>query len=125
MDERRRWNNLPRSKTLRRRLRAQRTPAEAALWAVLRNRQVAGAKFRRQHGVGAYVVDVYCPEVKLVVEVDGGIHDDPARAEADTQRQRALEALGLHVLRVRNADVLQRGDLVALAIADTVEALRG
>ena len=56
-------------------LRKPLTPAEQRLWQALRNRQLSGLKFRRQHAVGAYILDFYCPACKLVVELDGDIHD--------------------------------------------------
>ncbi|MEM9996594.1 MAG: endonuclease domain-containing protein [Bacteroidota bacterium] len=111
-----RWNNLPRSKALRRRLRVQVTTAEATLWQLLRLRRAGGLKFRRQHGIGPYIVDFYCPKARVAVEVDGRVHDDPARAESDAARQRAIESLGIQVLRFSNEEVLGQGDLVAQAI---------
>ncbi|MEM6782819.1 MAG: endonuclease domain-containing protein [Bacteroidota bacterium] len=112
MSDYERWNNLPRTKALRRRLRAQMTTAESTLWKLLKSRRIAGPKFRRQHGVGSYNVDFYCAEARLVVEVDGGIHNDPARAEADALRQSEVEKLGLQEVRYTNDEVLEQADLV-------------
>ena len=100
----------------RRGLRVRATPAESRLWHALRRRQLDGLRFRRQHSILGYVVDVYCAEVGLVIEIDGAVHTDPARAGYDSQRQRDLEALGLRVLRVSNEDVLEQLDLVVEAI---------
>ncbi len=61
-------------KQLARKLRIQQTDAEIKLWDALRNRQVSGLKFRRQHFIGPYILDFYCPERRLVIEVDGGQH---------------------------------------------------
>ncbi|SRR5690554_2532729 len=84
------------------------TPAEAVLWEHVRNRQLAGLKFRRQVAFGCFVVDFYCAERRLVVEVDGPVH---ARQQAqDAARTAYLEDLGLRVLRVANDDVLARID---------------
>lgn len=80
------------------------TPAEAALWEALRGRRVAGLRFRRQHPVGQFVLDFYCPAKKLVVEVDGAVHDD--QADYDAARTAQIEAHGYHVLRFRNEQVL-------------------
>jgi very-short-patch-repair endonuclease len=73
------------------------TAAEEKLWGALRGNQVAGLKFRRQHPVGRFVLDFYCPACKLVVEVDGDVHDE--QQERDAARTRVLEAYGYCVLR--------------------------
>ncbi|PIZ57040.1 DNA methyltransferase [bacterium (Candidatus Torokbacteria) CG_4_10_14_0_2_um_filter_35_8] len=101
--------NLKRQKQTRRRLRRDRTKAEAILWSRLRNRQL-GYKFRRQYGIGKYVVDFCCPSVKLVVELDGGIHNSPEQAIKDRRRQKFLEDLGLRVKRYLNKDVASNLD---------------
>ena len=87
-------------------LRKQPTPAEAALWQALRGRRCAGMKFRRQHAVGPFILDFYCAEAHLVVEVDGTIHDSPDVKEHDALRSEHLERYGYRVLRVRNEDVI-------------------
>ncbi len=83
-------------------LRQRQTSAEELLWECLRDRRLSGLKFRRQHPVAktAYVVDFFCYEYRLVIELDGGIHD--SQREADARRQAELEALGLRVLRFPN-----------------------
>jgi very-short-patch-repair endonuclease len=103
---------------IRRDLRARSTPAERALWQMLRISRVCGFKFRRQHSIDRYVVDFYCPEVRVAIELDGGIHDDPLRAEYDRRRQRDLEERGVSVLRFRNEAVLSAPDLMILAIVE-------
>ena len=85
---------------LARKLRSTLTDAELRLW-WLRRKQVHGFRFRRQHPLGRYVVDFFCPEAKLIIEVDGGQHAD----ESDV-RQRWLEARGYRVIRFWNNDVL-------------------
>ncbi|MDP9472048.1 MAG: endonuclease domain-containing protein [Chloroflexota bacterium] len=80
------------------------TPAEQVLWAALRRSQVDGLSFRRQHPVGSYILDVFCPALKLVVDVDGDIHEQPV--DQDAFRTKHLESFGYRVLRVRNNDVL-------------------
>ncbi|MGI9180561.1 MAG: endonuclease domain-containing protein [Longimicrobiaceae bacterium] len=87
-----------------RELRISATDAEALLWEVLRAGQLEGLKFRRQHAVGRFVLDFYCPSAKLAIEVDGGIHDQ--QQERDEARTAELTAHGCRVLRVRNEDVL-------------------
>jgi len=100
-----------------RELRKNQTPAEELLWQLLRNRQLANLKFRRQHQIGDYITDFYCDERKLVVELDGEIHDKPAKAKSDAKRQKYLESLGLTVLRFRNEAVLESPLSVLEAIA--------
>ena len=83
--------------------RATETTSEALLWAELRDRRFHGTKWRRQQKMGRFVVDFYCSEHKLVLEVDGGVHD--GRTEADAQRQRALELTGVRFVRFSTAEV--------------------
>jgi very-short-patch-repair endonuclease len=86
-------------------LRKRQTEAERALWSKLRNRQLDGWKFKRQFPFGPYVLDFYCFDANLVIEVDGSQHGE-IRAEHDRARTKSLESRGLRVLRVWNADVL-------------------
>jgi very-short-patch-repair endonuclease len=83
-------------------MRREPTDAEARLWHYLRNRQVAGAKFRQQHPLLGYCVDFCCDDAKLIVEADGGQHD----RDTDADRTTALEAAGYTVLRFWNHDIL-------------------
>jgi very-short-patch-repair endonuclease len=87
-----------------RRMRHDPTQAEDVLWERLRSRQVAGAKFRRQHTIDRFVVDFYCAEACLVIEVDGPVHR--ATQGQDAERQAILESLGLRVIRFGNDEVL-------------------
>ena len=84
-------------------LRNEPTPAERVLWGALRRQQLGGLRFRRQHPVGRFVLDFYCPGARLAVEVDGGIHDH--QAERDAERTAILKAAGYRVLRFRNDEV--------------------
>src|SRR4051812_11950505 len=77
-----------------RRLRAEQTEAEAALWHLLRNRKLVGGKFRRQVSIGRYVADFYCHERKLIIELDGGVHSDPDQQAHDRNRDAYLLSLG-------------------------------
>ncbi|MBN8649932.1 MAG: endonuclease domain-containing protein [Cytophagales bacterium] len=83
------------------------TPSENLLWQNLRNRKVNSYKFRRQHPISKYIVDFYCHEAKLVIEVDGGIHFIDDNVEYDKLRTLQLEAFGLKVIRFRNEEVLK------------------
>jgi very-short-patch-repair endonuclease len=86
-------------------LRKTMSDAERMLWHALRARQIEGARFRRQHPLGKYVVDFVCLERRLVVEVDGGQHTEDDQVAHDVRRDRWLEAEGFRVLRVPTAEV--------------------
>jgi very-short-patch-repair endonuclease len=93
------------------------TPPELALWKSLRDRRVAGMKFRREHPIGPYFADFYCAAAGLVVEIDGRRHD----VKHDAQRDAYMDERGLAVLRVRAVDVRDRkGDVLRL-IVETAE----
>jgi very-short-patch-repair endonuclease len=94
--------------------RKEQTPAEAALWDLLRGRRSQGLKFRRQHAIGPYIVDFYCAAAQLVIEVDGSIHEQ--QREDDADRTAFLETKGLRVLRYKNEEVLKRPGKVLEAI---------
>ena len=87
-------------------LRRAMTLPEVLLWQALRGGQVGGMRFRRQHPIGPYVLDFYCPAIRLAVEIDGAAHDIPERADHDLRRDAWLAAQGIRVLRVLAADVL-------------------
>ncbi|MDX5478449.1 MAG: endonuclease domain-containing protein [Cyclobacteriaceae bacterium] len=89
-------------------LRKRMTPAEKVLWHFLKGKSVDGFKFRRQHPINKYIVDFYCHQIKLVIEVDGGIHDEIEQKEYDAGRTFALEEFGLKVIRFRNEEILYR-----------------
>ncbi len=86
-------------------LRRRETEAEKALWRRLRNRQINGWKFRRQVPFGPYVLDFFCFDAKLVIEVDGATHSTSKEIERDTKRAAHLEANGLRVIRFSNLGV--------------------
>ena len=95
-------NNLD----LKRLLRRQMTRAENSLWLRLRAKQFYGLKFRRQHGIGPYIVDFYCPEKAIIIEVDGDVHADEIHIIKDQKREKDLKSLGLSVIRYNNDDVI-------------------
>jgi very-short-patch-repair endonuclease len=103
------------------RMRHSPTAAEHALWQILRDRRLGGFRFRRQHPVGPFILDFYCPALKLAVEVDGSSHAQ--QVERDEARTRQLEVFGYHVLRVRNEDVLGDVDKVRVRILAAAQSL--
>lgn len=105
----------------RRQLRRESTDAELLLWRLLRGRQLGGAKFRRQHQVGQYVLDFYCPEYRLAVEADGGQHVASVGLAKDELRTRYLEGRGIRVLRFSNLEVL----LGTEAVLETISKALG
>jgi len=92
-------------KQFRKELRNNLTPAEAVMWTYLQKKQLEGRKFRRQHGIGNYIVDFYCPAEKLAVELDGAGHFTPEGSDYDIERDAYLNGLGVKVLRYENRDV--------------------
>ena len=117
-----RTHNVGEKKTLRQKLRNNPTRAEKALWRALR-RSGLGLKFRRQHGVGRYVLDFYCPEFKLAVELEGGVHGDVIRAERDVERHLFLASQGIRVLYFRNQVVFEYLERVLETIAAAAKAV--
>ena len=103
-----------------RQLRRDRTDAESLLWSLLRNRRFMGCKFRRQHPVKPYVVDFYCHEARLAIELDGGQHNEPDARAREEQRTTFLEARGIRVLRFWNNEVFNDLDGVLQAIYDAL-----
>ncbi|MCC5652134.1 endonuclease domain-containing protein [Nostoc sp. XA013] len=101
------WKKL---KPLARQMRCEPTPTEKLLWQKLRDKQLLGFKFRRQQTIDRFIVDFYCNEARLVVEVDGEIHN--YTQQEDAIRQEFLESLGLKVVRFRNEDILERMERV-------------
>ena len=90
--------------------------AEQRVWALLRSGRIDGHKFRRQHPISRYVADFACDRLRLVIEIDGGVHDRDEVVTRDHLRQSDLEALGWTVLRFSNAQVLSEPELIAAAI---------
>ena len=103
-------NNLPHLKTFRKQLRNNLTPAEAKLWTLLKGKQLEGHKFRRQFSVANYILDFYCHEEKLAIELDGQGHFEASQAEYDRERDLFLEYYGIKVLRFENKWVWDNPD---------------
>ena len=103
-----------------RKLRKRMTRCEKILWQELRKNRLEKYHFRRQHPVSRFIVDFYCHEIRLVIEVDGSIHDQEHQREWDLNRQAALENLGLTVIRFRNEEVIRNVRRVVREIAEVV-----
>ena len=97
--------NHPDTKEYRRQLRRESTPSERMLWKKLCRRQVDGYKFRQQHGFGIYIMDFYCPELRLCIEVDGAVHDSPEAMQNDKDRTLFLNQHRIKVIRFRNEEI--------------------
>ena len=103
------------------RLRSAMTDAETELWKALRRRQIVNLQFRRQHAVGNYVLDFYCPSILLAIEIDGGQHNTPSGLATDASRTKWLANKGIAVLRYWNNDVLANLNGVLEDIARAVD----
>ena len=93
-------------------------PAEVILWSKLRGKNIQGYKFRRQYSVGTYIVDFYCAELKLAIEIDGESHFTAGSKDRDRRRQEFIESAGIRLLRFTNRDVYERLEGVLAAIME-------
>ena len=105
-------------------LRREQTDAEKILWELLRNRRLDGYKFRRQHTMLVYIVDFYCFEKKLIIEVDGSVHNEEEQKNYDRLREKELTALGARVIRFTNDDVMNNKQNVLRTISDALKEKR-
>lgn len=110
--------NLKKNKRLRKNLRKQDILSEKILWAKLSKKQ-QGYKFRRQFGIGDYIVDFYCPKLRLVIEIDGATHSKDDEIRLDNRRQGFIESLGLVVKRYTNIDMQENLSEVMADIQET------
>jgi very-short-patch-repair endonuclease len=115
--ERGKTHNRPALEPFRRKLRKRLTPAEATLWKILKSSQLDGRKFRRQHSVGPYILDFYCPEESLCIELDGQVHYNEIAAEHDAKRKQFLNTVGIKVLRFENRFVFEETEYVLQRIS--------
>ena len=100
------------SQVIARELRSKQTPAEEAMWALLRHRKLRGIKFRRQFPIGHFIVDFCSFSLRLVVEIDGEVHESPAQHASDQNRDSYLESRGYEVLRIPNQRVFDQPEAV-------------
>ena len=117
--------NTPELKERRRSLRNHMTPAELELWKHLKSRNLCGLMFRRQFGIGPYIVDFYCPELRLAIELDGNSHFGKEAEAYDRVRQTYIEAFGVHFLRFLNNEVYEDLELALGTIKKEAERLKG
>jgi len=108
-------HNKSELKIFRKDLRTTLTPAEAFLWKYIKKRQFEGRKFRKQHSIDNYIVDFYCAEEKLIIELDGEVHMNTVSEEYDKKRDLYLHQLGYKVLRFENKMVF---DNLAFVLED-------
>jgi len=113
--------NRKKGQKKRRYLRKNMPKSEVLLWVKLKNHQMHGERFLRQYGVDQYILDFYCPRLKLAIEIDGGSHYFPEAEKSDKERQRHIEAYGINFLRFTNTDVCENLDGVCLSIYDEIE----
>jgi len=104
-------------------LRNNATKAERMLWQRLKAGQI-GYKFRRQHGIKQYIVDFYCPELRLMIEIDGSAHNFSQQQKHDFLRERKLEKLNFKVVRYNNNDIIENLDNVIINLKNICESLK-
>ena len=105
-------HNKKHLENFRKKLRNHGTSAEAYLWKHLQHRKLDGRKFRRQHSIENFIADFYCPEEKLIIELDGQVHMNAVAEEKDLKRTAILEDLGFKVIRFENRSVFENLDWV-------------
>lgn len=111
-------HNIDKLRDKRKELRSNLTPAEAFLWKYLKNSQLEGRKFRRQHSFGKFVIDFYCSTEKLGVELDGMYHFTEEQIKYDADRSEYMNSLGIRIIRFENAEVFEKTDEVLIKIKD-------
>jgi len=104
-----RYENKSCYKTRRSELRKHMTLSEVLIWKMIKNEQM-GVKFRRQYNIGSYIVDFYCHELKLIIEIDGSIHENDNNYKQDIFRQKNLENQGYKIIRLTNNQVKNNPD---------------
>lgn len=105
MNRKTRGKTIPFSVEAAREMRRKPTPAEEILWSALRGRKLGDLKFRRQHSIDRFVLDLFCVECQLAIEIDGGGHQEPHQKEYDEARSRFLKEKGIRVLRFTNLEI--------------------
>ena len=115
------WKGAPPNNfLLAKQLRGSMTPAEILMWDVLKNKQFKGYKFRRQHPIHQFIVDFYCHELQLIIEIDGKYHDPEDIKNKDLNRTELLAFQGLREIRFTNEEVIQGVDLVLKKLEEQI-----
>ena len=110
--------NIKDQKLLRQNLRNNATAPEAILWRLLKGKQIDGLKFRRQFGLGPYVLDFYCPEIRLCIELDGDVHKSYEQSQYDEIRTRFIASNHIKVIRFENDVVYRNMEAIMEAIKE-------
>ena len=97
------------------------TPAEAFLWKHIKARKIDGYRFTRQHSIAGYIVDFYCAQAHLIIELDGEVYNNHASEEYDLRRTQTLNSAGYHLLRFENKMVFQNFESVIQEIKEHLE----
>ena len=113
--------NDVKQKELRRKLRKNMTEAEKILWNRIRRRQLSNKRFLRQYSVNKYIIDFYCPEIRLAIEVDGELHNKLEEKEYDKFRQEEIETFDIGFLRFSNSDILRNIEYVISVIEAAIK----
>jgi len=103
-----------------RQLRQNQTPFEERVWELLRNNQFMGLKFRRQHVIEGFVVDFYCHEQRLAIEIDGSIHENRMHKDYDELRQREIEAEDIKVVRITNEEFEKDENILLVRMKEAI-----
>ena len=114
------YSNHPVTKEYRQLLRRNETPTERMLWKRLRSKQLDGFRFRQQHGYGPYILDFYCPSLRLCIELDGEVHNTLEAQHHDYERTLYLNECKIHVIRFKNEEVEQNMEEVLSKIRDYI-----
>ncbi len=115
--------NKPSQKNKRRSLRQSQTLCEELAWKYLRNRQLLGYKFRRQYSIDRYIIDFYCPELKLAVEIDGASHNSVKQKQKDLVRENYLKEFNVEFIRIKDEELLGNSEKAFLKIEEAVKRL--
>lgn len=116
-----RLNNIAEYKEKRRLLRNNSTPAEAVMWQILKGDKLLGTRWRRQFSVGPYILDFYCPSLKLAIELDGALHYTDSGYHHDSVRENFLSDLGIEVLRFENKTIWNGQEAIIESVTRKIE----
>ena len=114
-------NNIAEHKEKRRLLRSNSTPAEAVMWQILKGDKLMGVRWRRQFSIGPYILDFYCPSLKMAIELDGAVHYTDSGYHHDFVRDRYLSEKGIEILRFENKTVWNGQEAIIESITNKIE----